>query len=246
MDKFELIHPVKPLWLTQGFGGDKATYGQFGLNGHNGIDVVTAHGQPVYATHDGQAYYEVDSSQGHGVVIRTNKAYEVPGHGKVYMKTIYWHLCDPKKEPKLASPVYLYSQKNKGKGMSVKAGDIIGYADNTGFSTGDHLHFGLKPQAKGEKNSAWVNTAQNNGYLGAIDPMPFFKKMEEPSFDGSIISLQKCLKAEGLFPDGVEFFENYGPITKKGVIAFQKRYGIWPAVGFFGPVTKARLRILYP
>ena len=59
-------------------------------------------------------------------------------------------------------------------GQLVKAGDIIGYADNTGASTGDHLHFGIKPVYKGEKDWEWWNAEQENGFKGAIDPDPFF------------------------------------------------------------------------
>ena len=61
---------------------------------------------------------------------------------KAHAKTIYWHLI---KE----IPVKV--------GQKVQAGDVVGYADNTGFSTGDHLHFGLKPQEKGENDWTWVN-----------------------------------------------------------------------------------------
>lgn len=68
---------------------------------------------------------------------------------------------------------------------------------------------------------------------------------EKPKFDGSIISLQKCLKYEGLFPANVKEVENYGNITKTAVIAFQKRYNISPALGVFGQITKAKLLELY-
>lgn len=245
MDKFELLSPVKPFWLTQIFGVDKKTYSRFGINGHNGLDFLAAHGQPIYAAHDGTAYYEVDNDQGHGVVLVSNKSYDNTGYGKgVFMKTIYWHLCDPEKSPDLASPVYLYQKKNKGKQKAVKAGEVIGYADNTGFSTGDHLHFGLKPMVL--KKGVYKNVAQDNGFFGAIDPTPFFKKDDKPSFDGTFVSLQKCLKAEGLFPEGVEYFENFGPVTRRATIEFQKKYNIWPPLGNFGPLTKAKIRSLYP
>jgi hypothetical protein len=69
--------------------------------------------------------------------------------------------------------------------------------------------------------------------------------MERPVYDGSIISLQKCLKYEGLFPANVPEVENYGNITRGAVIAFQKKYNITPAVGYFGQVTKAKIISLY-
>jgi murein DD-endopeptidase MepM/ murein hydrolase activator NlpD len=154
----KLIYPLDPgIIITQLFGGNSAFYSDpkyGGIKGHNGIDFLTTHGQPVYATHDGVAEYQVDSSGGHGVVIMSK--------GKDY-KTIYWHLCDPIKEPKFASPV-------ANKSISVETGDLIGYADNTGASTGDHLHFGLKLCQEG------FTLNQTNGYLGAVDPTPYFDK----------------------------------------------------------------------
>lgn len=157
--KLTLFFPVKPLFLNQRFGVNPQTYAQFGLSGHNGLDLQASHGQPVYAAHDGTCYPEIDDHQGNGVVIRTDDEYDYKGQ-PTHFKSIYWHLVK-------ADAVVRTGQK-------VKAGDLIGYADSTGFSTGDHLHFGFKPQAWDENNWTWYNIEQNNGFLGAIDPTPYF------------------------------------------------------------------------
>ena len=68
-------------------------YTSMGLAGHNGIDFNAYHGQPVYASHDGTCYPEIDDKGGNGVVIRSDKAYEYESQ-EVYFKTIYWHLID--------------------------------------------------------------------------------------------------------------------------------------------------------
>jgi murein DD-endopeptidase MepM/ murein hydrolase activator NlpD len=162
--KPELSYPLNNPVITQVFGANGWFYNkpQFGnIIGHNGIDFNAYRGQPIYATHDGLASYQVDSSAGHGVVIISKDN---------TFKTIYWHLCDPLKYPEFQSPI-----ANKGF-VNVCNGDLIGYADNTGASTGDHLHFGFKFVVKGENNWTWMNTDQNNGYNGAIDPMPYFDK----------------------------------------------------------------------
>lgn len=159
MAKFDLFYPVKPAGVNQKFGNVMPVYTGMGLKGHNGIDFQAFHGQPVYAAHDGICYPEIDSSGGNGVVIRTLQPYDYQG-GQAYFKTIYWHLMK-------ADAVVKTGQK-------VKAGDLIGYADNTGTSTGDHLHFGLKPQQWNENDWDWYNLNQNDGYLGAIDPAPYF------------------------------------------------------------------------
>lgn len=158
MKNFRMYWPVKPLKVNQYFGGNAGTYKQFGLDGHNGLDLDAIHGQPVYAAHDGICYPEIDSSGGNGVVLRTEEEYEYGGR-TVHFKSIYWHLENAYAVVKL--------------GQRVKAGDLIGYADSTGFSTGDHLHFGLKPQEWNESDWTWYNVAQTNGFLGAVDPLPF-------------------------------------------------------------------------
>lgn len=158
--KLELFWPVKPARINQGFGVNGDWYKSHGINiiGHNGLDLFALHGQPVRAAHDGVVTFSgEDGGGGCGVVIRTNepREYQI---GEAYFKSIYWHLI---KEIQVKT------------GQQVKVGDIIGLADSTGFSTGDHLHFGLKAQQKGEQDWEWVNLDQANGYLGAIDPTPY-------------------------------------------------------------------------
>lgn len=169
--QFKISKPVKDMVILQKFGVNGEYYRSHGVNiaGHNGIDLYTKHGEPIYATHDGVALYQVDSMQGHGVVVITKESYEFNGI-KTPFKTIYWHLCDPIKEPKFKSPI-----ADKG-AVEVKKGDLIGYANSTGFSTGDHLHFAVKPVAKsGENLWTWGPAEANNGYGGCVDPMPYFE-----------------------------------------------------------------------
>jgi murein DD-endopeptidase MepM/ murein hydrolase activator NlpD len=80
-------------------------------------------------------------------------------------------MVDGLKESKYASPF-----QGKTGFTKVETGDLLGYADNTGFSTANHLHFALKPCAKGEAWGTWMNTELGNGYYGCIDPMPYFDK----------------------------------------------------------------------
>lgn len=82
-------------------------------------------------------------------------------------------------------------------------------------------------------------------YLKTFQKLVITEDSVKPIYNGSIISLQKCLKWEGLFPANVAEVENYGNITKGAVIAFQKKYGITPAVGYFGQKTQAKIISLY-
>jgi hypothetical protein len=205
----KLLAPVQPFIVNQFFGSNGEYYRLNGINidGHNGIDLRTFHGQTVYASHDGDAVYETDMKGGHGVVIKA-KGY----------KTIYWHFVDPAKEPQYKSPIDNY------KINPVKAGDLIGYADNTGLSTGDHLHWGLKLIS-----DEGVTLNQGNGYLGAIDPLPFLdkgyvftKNLAYGQINEDVARLQEKLASLGLFKHSVTGF--YGSITKQAVYDFQLQF----------------------
>jgi hypothetical protein len=54
-------------------------------------------------------------------------------------------------------------------GSRVTVGQQIGISDNTGNSSGPHLHFGVKP----------INPDKNNGFLGAIDPHPILNQGDD-------------------------------------------------------------------
>lgn len=159
--KLRLYYPTKPWKLIQAFGENAvAFYKQLGLLGHNGEDAAAYHGQPVYAAHDGVVTFAgEDGSGGYGIVLRTNEKYEY-NDTETYFKTIYWHL--------------LPGTFKVTAGQTVNAGTLIARADNTGLSTGDHLHFGVKPVYRGEHDWEWFNAAQDNGFKGAVDPEPYW------------------------------------------------------------------------
>lgn len=64
------------------------------------------------------------------------------------------------------------------------------------------------------------------------------------TWDGSIISLQKCLQSKGFFPTNVSFVENFGPTTKGALRKFQQFAGI-PVTGELDAITKASLHQYY-
>src|SRR5437762_9316108 len=102
-------------WLTGAFGGRSDPFtGEPGF--HQGLDISTEKGQPVFATADGvieSASYTGD--YGNLIVIKH-------GFGLV---TRYGHLSALAVKP----------------GSSVKRGDVVGYVGSTGRSTGVHLHY---------------------------------------------------------------------------------------------------------
>lgn len=173
MDKFQLFFPCKPFGLNQGFGQNANNfYKELGLKGHNGLDLLAPDGTLVRATHDGVVIASgYDGSGGLSVELRTLKTYDYNG-SPTYFRTIYYHL-------KAGSVVVKPDQ-------IVRAGDLLALADNTGkYTTGSHLHFGLKPQRRlNQDQDPWyfVNIESDNGYGGAIDPYPYFNGLYAADF----------------------------------------------------------------
>lgn len=249
MAKLKLYNPLKRVVVTQFFGLENTSpemrekYKTIGLKegGHSGVDMVAFDGTPVYASHDGRVTFTgYDGSGGLGVVIRTHEPVEFKDGTIAYAKTIYWHL---KKGSVIVTG-----------GQEVKAGQQIAEADNTGFSTGSHLHWGLKPIAKGENDWIWYNTEQDNGYNGAIDPMPYLVPFQQDMKYGEtwedLIKLQKALKQLGFFVG--EPYAKYGKMTADAVLKFQKQYCnlSWYEENIlkgtkFGPKTRQALNLLW-
>ena len=85
---------------------------------HPGIDIAVATGTPVHAAADGVVTY----------------AGWLTGYGNV---VIIYHGSD-------ISTLYAHLERYiVRKGDKVKRGQVIAYSDNTGWSTGPHLHFGV-------------------------------------------------------------------------------------------------------
>lgn len=69
---------------------------------------------------------------------------------------------------------------------------------------------------------------------------------DRPTYDGmTIISTQKCLRFEGLFPINIDYFENLGPSTRIAIKAFQKKYSL-AETSQLDAGTQNKLRQLFP
>jgi hypothetical protein len=135
----KLIYPVTGP-ITQLFGENPDFYKKWGYPGHNGIDFGIANGTPVLAAAKGvvdKVSFE-DGGYGNYVKLRHTDS------SSTYY-TYYAHLM----------------QASVTAGQNVEAGTTIGFSNNTGASTGPHLHFGLR------------TSDQSGAYKGYIDPMPY-------------------------------------------------------------------------
>lgn len=122
-----LSWPVDNVFITQYFGNtDFATKNAqiYNGKGHNAIDLRAAIGTPIKAALSGvvEAVGDTDltcrnASYGRWVLIRHNNG----------LSTLYAHL----------------SYIGVREGQQVGTRETIGYAGNTGYATGPHLHFGV-------------------------------------------------------------------------------------------------------
>ncbi len=127
--KFE-AWPTEHRKITQYFGVNPDKYAQYGLPGHDGLDIEAPKGSKVFAVAPGRIkrVQPVPDGKGYGVHVRI-------AHTDGY-ETIYAHL-----EKTLVRV-----------GNRVQAGTLIGLADSTGNSTGSHLHLVLKRQGETYRN----------------------------------------------------------------------------------------------
>jgi murein DD-endopeptidase MepM/ murein hydrolase activator NlpD len=102
-------------WLTGTFGGRSDPFtGEPGF--HQGIDIATDKGHPVYATADGRVESAAAAGD-YGNLLVVKHAFG--------LTTRYGHLGSFAVAP----------------GQDVKRGDVVGYVGSTGRSTGTHLHY---------------------------------------------------------------------------------------------------------
>lgn len=147
--RFSLIWPcADPKVVTQPYGINKHLYDQFGLPGHEGIDLRAPNHTPVFAAADGTVHrVEVNPDDGaYGIHVRITHP-----HPDGPFKSVYAHFQ--------SDPAQFVSD-----GDHVSAGQQIGWADNTGNSSGAHLHMTLKKVGDG---SPWM------GVSDIVDPTPY-------------------------------------------------------------------------
>ena len=161
----KIYRSLRTNYVTQYFGQNLSPiYQRMGMLGHSGVDFLCWKGEPIYHSGDwsGWAQTEVDNAGGVGVDIISNE----PLLNGNRIKLRYWHL----------------ERVNVYDGQKIKSGDLIGWGDSTGMSTGDHLHFGFK-----ECDSQGNGLNKGNGYYGGLDPAKYFENI----FVGDVVKVKK-------------------------------------------------------
>lgn len=128
--------------VTQWFGANPQNYSQFGLPGHEGLDMRAIHGSPIYAVTDGLVVgLNATDTGNYGIHV-------VIEDGDGWLTT-YAHM------ERLSVSV----------GQRVIAGQQIGNADDTGNSYGSHLHITVK-----KPDTTYIDPAGQSWPNGIHDP----------------------------------------------------------------------------
>jgi len=127
--------------ITQKFKENPDAYKKFGLAGHDGVDWATPTGTDLIAPMDGKTYV----------------GWAPTTWGLFYSITNDW------------GTVYLCHLKENfvPSGVQVQKTQLIGHTDNTGNSTGPHIHVGLR-----------VKGIKDPGMKDFVDPLPYFEQEE--------------------------------------------------------------------
>lgn len=152
--------PLDTIYFTQYFG--KTTFAQSGAysgNGHNGVDFRASVGTPIKAALSGTVQ---EINQGAVKYCQYGKWVMVKHDNG--LSTLYAHL----------------SSISVSKGQQVGTGELVGYAGDTGYATGPHLHFTLyissavtfKQYTCNSGKTAFIPVAPLNAYLNPLSYLP--------------------------------------------------------------------------
>lgn len=171
-----------------------------GRKGHGGVDFPMPNGTPLIAACDGEVIFTThpdDSPRtGWGLSILSDEVFKYNGQD-CRLSCLYAHLKEGTLKVK--------------RGDRVKQGDLIAESNNTGQTTGPHLHFATAPVHPITRREL----ALGNGYGSYIDPLPYLD-YESPRIK-RLKELQEFLNKHGasLKVDG-----KFGKLSKKALEKF--------------------------
>lgn len=149
--------------LSQDFGGNPGYYTQFlvgepkaPLKGHNGQDYALPTGTDVIAPHDGEIIEVAFDQNGYGNYIKIENEQE--GSVLAHLETVFVKV-----------------------GFHIKKGEKLATSDNTGYSTGPHLHWGYYQKPRN----------RNNGYGGFIDQAPLIEEFSPAPVSGKVYTSEE-------------------------------------------------------
>lgn len=144
MPTIKLLAPLKRFYITQRFAQNPKMYAMYGMKGHNGLDFRTR-------------WPETPLAHCHTFPMLAGKVIEIGNQGRAgYGKFVRLLHADG------SQTIYAHLEKVYVKlGQLVTTATIMALTDNTGKSTGSHLHVGYRPPN-------W-KALYNNGFKGYVD-----------------------------------------------------------------------------
>ncbi|HCE31001.1 MAG: hypothetical protein UT54_C0003G0025 [Candidatus Daviesbacteria bacterium GW2011_GWB1_39_5] len=186
----DIIRSIEPFELTQGFGDNPQAYARFGLKGHNGWDLRTQY---------------PDTPKGFRNILTSwlSKFYTQGNEGNdgfgLYFEVIVQLYNTYKLTYAHCNSIENFQTKNEGEAM--------GISDNTGNSTGSHLHLTVKRGSL--QNGKFISDNYNNGYFGAIEPQEFYDELRQYKKEkGTTQNPEGCL-----VPNTLEWRQKYEEIV---------------------------------
>jgi murein DD-endopeptidase MepM/ murein hydrolase activator NlpD len=138
--EIQLNYPCKAP-ISQYFGENPVAYAKWDYPGHNGLDLAAPFQTLISPVYPGKVEKIAYESGGYGIYI-------VIAHCDGLFRTYYCHL------DRVLVPV----------SALVTGSDAIAQSGSSGFSTGPHLHLGLR-----------IATNLSPQYKGYIDPLPYLQ-----------------------------------------------------------------------
>lgn len=226
-----MIKPYKtPHHISQGFSLNfNSYYKSAGLLGHSGIDFVGDHLTPIYSVVDSYCYSHVNRENFNLKKFRA--VYTLSEINGVWYEISYGHLMDIIAVPKtyIKAGTQIGTQGNTGK---VFFGGVEPTDEQRLQGLASHLHFQMRPvkqvsiKTSGKKylsdangtlkylDKFWEIIDYENGYNGAINPLPFF---DLPDQTKKYKELQELLNKHGanLVVDG-----KFGKLSRQALEIF--------------------------
>lgn len=153
--KYKIQKFFKKDWrISQYFANNPNYYKQFGFAGHEGIDYATPNGTELYSPFDGVVVRDIDNPK-------------LNAYGE---HIVVW---DPVQK---IAMWFCHLQSNLvSQGDRVNRGQLLGYTDNTGNSSGPHCHVNF---CETDATANRLNT--NNGYKGFLDLLKYVELTDFP------------------------------------------------------------------
>lgn len=178
-----IVYPLRHIHITQRWGVNEHIYSRFGFRGHNGVDYRMFDEQGnrsttaiLYAPHDGKVIEARNDPNGYGLYLKIES--DTQGSILAHLESFSVKVGD-----------------------TVKAGQRIGVCDNTGWSTGAHLHWGYYRMPRNRQN----------GYGGTINQEQF-KITKLTDWENSMSDQSDTIKK---LEQRIEYLESEVGVEKK-------------------------------